>query len=153
MYIILIVSLFFTSINQLTLYFNPLGDQSSLSAWSPKDNTVLIVQMVLFSFLIVVYLMNLFIGLLNMSIEKDNDRASYLVHKAEILVEIELFYLLPFQRRWKHWFPEVIYYKARIDVARKHIRDARRSGKWKTDDCPEYKNKVLRQLGMLDLID
>jgi hypothetical protein len=40
--------------------------------------------MVLFSFLIVVYLMNLFIGLLNMAIEKDKDRVSYLTQKAEV---------------------------------------------------------------------
>ncbi|RGB39333.1 hypothetical protein C1646_803737 [Rhizophagus diaphanus] len=26
-----------------------------------------------------------------------------------ILAEIELFYMLPFQRRWKEWFPEIIY--------------------------------------------
>ena len=52
--------------------------------------------------------MNLFIGLLNMAIEKDNDRASYLVQKAEIIAEIELFYLLPHQKCWRSWFPEVM---------------------------------------------
>lgn len=64
--------------------------------------------MVLFSFLVVVYLMNLFIGLLNSAMEKDNDRASYLAQKAEIIAEIELFYLLPYQRRRRTWFPEVM---------------------------------------------
>jgi hypothetical protein len=64
--------------------------------------------MAVFSFLIVIYLMNLFIGLLNMAIEKDNDRASYLAQKAEVIAEIELFYLLPHQRRWKPWFPEIM---------------------------------------------
>jgi hypothetical protein len=64
--------------------------------------------MAVFSFLIVIYLMNLFIGLLNMAIEKDNDRASYLAQKAEIIAEIELFCLLPHQRRWRTWFPEVM---------------------------------------------
>ncbi|PKY21459.1 hypothetical protein RhiirB3_435066 [Rhizophagus irregularis] len=53
-------------------------------------------------------LMNLFIGLFNMAIEKDNNRISYLMQKAEILAEIELFYLLPHQRRWHTWFPEVM---------------------------------------------
>ena len=52
--------------------------------------------------------MNLFIGLLNLAIEKEDYRASYLVLKAEILAEIELFYLLPLQRRWRTWFPEVM---------------------------------------------
>ena len=65
--------------------------------------------MVLFSFLVVVYLMNLFIGLLNSAMEKDNDRASYLSQKAaEIIAEIELFYLLPYQRRRRTWFPEIM---------------------------------------------
>ena len=55
-----------------------------MAAWSPKDNPVMIILMIIFSFVIVVYLMNLFIGLLNMAIEKDNDRASYLAEKAEV---------------------------------------------------------------------
>jgi hypothetical protein len=64
--------------------------------------------MAIFSFLIVIYLMNLFIGLLNMAIEEDNERSSYLAQKAEVIAEIELFYLLPHQRRWRTWFPEVM---------------------------------------------
>ncbi|CAB4478330.1 unnamed protein product [Rhizophagus irregularis] len=32
----------------------------------------------------------------------------------QILAEIELFYMLPFQRRWKEWFPEIIYYYANL---------------------------------------
>ncbi|RIA98029.1 hypothetical protein C1645_813242 [Glomus cerebriforme] len=42
-----------------------------------------------------------------MAIDKDNNRASYLILKAEILAEIELFYLFPHQRRWETWFPEL----------------------------------------------
>ena len=77
--------------------------------------------------------MNLLIGLLNIAIEEDNNRVSYLIQKAEvnnininysfsvniliylnfyflkILAEIELFYLLSHQRRWQTWFPEVMY--------------------------------------------
>ncbi|GBC21408.2 hypothetical protein GLOIN_2v1766079 [Rhizophagus irregularis DAOM 181602=DAOM 197198] len=68
----------------------------------------------------------------------------------EILAEIELFYLFPFQRRWKHWFPEVIHYKVRKDVMRKYVREAINNGKWKSDD--EYREKVLKQIDMLDLI-
>ncbi|RGB28729.1 hypothetical protein C1646_715436 [Rhizophagus diaphanus] len=69
----------------------------------------------LFSLLVVVYLMNLLIGLLNNAIEEDNNRISYLIQKAEILIEIELFYLLPHRRRWQTWFPEVIHYYADVD--------------------------------------
>ena len=95
------------------MYTTFLGNQNSLASWAPTQtpktgNTVLFILMVVFSFLVVVYLMNLFIGLLNMAIEKDNDRASYLVQKAEVIAEIELFYLLPHQRRWRSWFPDIM---------------------------------------------
>ncbi|CAB4445078.1 unnamed protein product [Rhizophagus irregularis] len=43
------------------------------------------------------------------------------IAKAEILAEIELFYLLPHQRRWRTWFPEVIHYYADTDKARIEI--------------------------------
>ena len=82
-----------------------------MSPWAPAlaaENTTLFMLMVLFSFLVVVYLMNLFIGLLNLAMEKDKDRASYLAQKAEVIAEIELFYLLPYQRRRRTWFPEVM---------------------------------------------
>ncbi|GBC45476.2 hypothetical protein GLOIN_2v1727831 [Rhizophagus irregularis DAOM 181602=DAOM 197198] len=71
---------------------------------------------------IVVYLMNLLIGLLNDAIEEDNNRVSYLMQKAEILAEIELFYLLPHQRRWQTWFPEVIHYYADFDKTRGEVQ-------------------------------
>ncbi|CAB5373829.1 unnamed protein product [Rhizophagus irregularis] len=57
-----------------------------------------------------------------MAIEKDKDRVSYLIQKAEILAEIELFYLLPYQRRWQTWFPEVIYYYANVDKTREKVK-------------------------------
>ena len=61
-----------------------LGDSSALSNWSYVDNPSLAILIVLFSLLIVVYLMNLFIGLLNIAIETDNNRASYLEQKAKV---------------------------------------------------------------------
>ncbi|PKY22953.1 hypothetical protein RhiirB3_386826 [Rhizophagus irregularis] len=103
----------------LAVYLFLVGDKNSLDAWQPKDNTVMIVLMVIFTLVIVVFLMNLFIGLLNMAIEKDNDRAFYLAQKAEILKDIELFYLLPHQRRRTDWFPDIIYYYADVDEIRK----------------------------------
>ncbi|CAB4478423.1 unnamed protein product [Rhizophagus irregularis] len=97
------------------MYLFLTGDRNSLSAWSPNDNPLMILLMIIFSFVIVLYLMNLFIGLLNMAIEADNNRASYLAQKVLILREIELFYLFPNQRRWKTWFPDIIYYYADVD--------------------------------------
>jgi hypothetical protein len=64
--------------------FNLLGDSSALSNWTYLNNPPLVFLIVLFSFLIVVYLMNLFIGLLNNAINKDYNRVSYLVQKAEV---------------------------------------------------------------------
>ncbi|RIA85896.1 hypothetical protein C1645_879015 [Glomus cerebriforme] len=54
------------------------GDSSALSNWSYINNQSLVILIVLFSLLI---------------------RVSYLIQKAEILAEIELFHLLPHQRR------------------------------------------------------
>ena len=66
-------------------FFNLLiGDSSALSNWSYINNPALVIMIVLFSLLIVVYLMNLFIGLLNNAINKDNNRVSYLIQKAEV---------------------------------------------------------------------
>ncbi|RIA80330.1 hypothetical protein C1645_792762, partial [Glomus cerebriforme] len=119
---------FFATYNFLT------GDSSALSNWSYLNNPSLVILIVLFSLLIVVYLMNLFIGLLNMAIDKDNDRVSYLIQKAKILAEIELFYLLPHQRRWETWFPEVIYYYANADRTREEIKRLISKGQWKTSE-------------------
>jgi hypothetical protein len=74
------------NLSMLIKFFNLLlGDSSAFSNWSYITNPSLAILIVLFSLLIVVYLMNLFIGLLNNAIEKDNDRVSYLVQKAEVI--------------------------------------------------------------------
>ncbi|GBB98776.1 hypothetical protein RclHR1_03320002 [Rhizophagus clarus] len=109
----------------LAVYLFLIGDKNSLDAWSP-DNTIIIVLMVIFTSVIVVYLMNLFIGLLNMAIEKDQDRAFYLAQKAEILKDIELFYLFPYQRRRTDWFPDIIYYYANVNEVRKKLQNERK---------------------------
>ncbi|RGB21456.1 hypothetical protein C1646_678508 [Rhizophagus diaphanus] len=84
--------------------------------------------------IVVVYLMNLLIGLLNIAIEEDNNRVSYLIQKAEILAEIELFYLLPHQRRWQTWFPEVIHFYADVDKTRIEIERLIEKGEWDTKE-------------------
>ncbi|CAG8504181.1 14674_t:CDS:2 [Funneliformis caledonium] len=56
---------------------NPLG------AWSLEENILLTILMVLFSFIVVIFLMNLFIGLLNKAIDADDDRVHYIAQKAE----------------------------------------------------------------------
>ncbi|CAB4444383.1 unnamed protein product [Rhizophagus irregularis] len=78
------------------MYLFLTGDSSALSNWPYADNPN--------------------------AIEEDNNRVSYLMQKAEILAEIELFYLLPHQRRWQTWFPEVIHYYADVDKTRIEIK-------------------------------
>ncbi|PKY44899.1 hypothetical protein RhiirA4_459349 [Rhizophagus irregularis] len=130
------------------MYLFLTGDSKALSNWSYIDNPSLVILIFLFSLLIVVYLMNLFIGLLNNAIEKDNNRVSYLIQKAEILAEIELFYLLPHQRRWNTWFPEVIYYYANADKTRKKIKEMIDENEWYTNDFPELKQELLNKLNI-----
>ena len=52
--------------------------------------------------------MNLFIGLLSNQIENYNINEAFLAQKAKIISDIELFYLLPNQRRWGEWFPDIL---------------------------------------------
>ncbi|PKB97289.1 hypothetical protein RhiirA5_433416, partial [Rhizophagus irregularis] len=139
----------------LATYLFLIGNQNSFSSWSPKptiENAILFILMIVFSFIIVIYLMNLIIGLLGDEIKKNNDEALYYVQKAKIIAEIELFYLLPHQRRWRTWFPEVIYYSVSVEKARKYIREEIKEGKWKKDDWPEMKHKILKLLSMDDTI-
>ncbi|GBB85490.1 hypothetical protein RclHR1_01200004 [Rhizophagus clarus] len=133
------------------MYLFLTGDSSALTNWSYIDNPSLAIMIVLFSFLIVVYLMNLFIGLLNNAIEKDDNEVAYLIQKAEILAEIELFYLLPFQRRWKTWFPEVLYYYANVDMTREGVKEMKDKSDWNywyTDEIRELKMDLLNKLNI-----
>ncbi|UZO16198.1 uncharacterized protein OCT59_007587 [Rhizophagus irregularis] len=68
--------------------------------------------------------------------------------KAQILAEIELFYLLPHQRRWKEWFPEIIYYYANFDDIRKEVKAMMDRGEWNTNAFPELKNDLLNKLNI-----
>ncbi|CAB4403133.1 unnamed protein product [Rhizophagus irregularis] len=111
--------------------------------------------------------MNLLIGLLNNAIEEDNNRVSYLVQKAEVnnininhsifykisnifnfkdLAEIELFYLLPHQRRWHAWFPEVIHSYADVDKTRIEIERLIKEGEWDNKEFIKMQEKLLEQL-------
>ncbi|CAB4423383.1 unnamed protein product [Rhizophagus irregularis] len=78
--------------------------------------------------------------------DSNNERVSYLKQKAEILTEIELFYLLPNQRRWKSWFPEVIYYYANVDRTREEIKRLISRDEWNADAFPEMKKDLFKKL-------
>ncbi|CAB4373238.1 unnamed protein product [Rhizophagus irregularis] len=79
-------------------------------------------------------------------IEESNNRVSYLIQKAEILVEIELFYLLPFQRRWDNWFPKVMYYYANVDKTREKIKELIKNDEWESKNLQELKKNLLEKL-------
>ncbi|RIB28680.1 hypothetical protein C2G38_1396557 [Gigaspora rosea] len=87
------------------------GDLTPVSLWISNNDTILMLLIILFSFFILIYLMNLFIGILSNLINDTNSHASYLALKREILREIELFYLLPHQRRKNNWFPNIFFYQ------------------------------------------
>ncbi|CAB5180117.1 unnamed protein product [Rhizophagus irregularis] len=65
---------------------------------------------------------------------------------AEILVEIELFYLLPFQRRWDNWFPKVMYYYANVDKTREKIKELIKNDEWESKNLQELKKNLLEKL-------
>ncbi|GES84864.1 hypothetical protein GLOIN_2v1781805 [Rhizophagus clarus] len=67
-----------------------------------------------------------------------------------LVQKIELFCLLPHQRRWRPWFPEVIYYSVDVERARSHVKEAINKGYWKKEDWPEMKNKILKLLNLND---
>ncbi|KAF0562121.1 transient receptor potential cation channel subfamily V member 4-like [Gigaspora margarita] len=68
----------------LAVYLLMTGDNSSLSTWDYHTNRVLVLLMVAFSFFTVIYLLNLFIGLLSNAIEEYDNRAEFLIQKAEV---------------------------------------------------------------------
>ncbi|CAG8498978.1 7075_t:CDS:2 [Funneliformis mosseae] len=62
------------------------GDLSTLGNWSHKENSYFVILLTLFVSIVVIYLLNLLLGLLNKAIDEDNNRISYLMHKAEVFI-------------------------------------------------------------------
>ncbi|KAF0559045.1 transient receptor potential cation channel subfamily a member 1-like [Gigaspora margarita] len=98
------------------------SDTSAVSSCGLTTNWTLSILLILFSFFTTIYLLNLFIGLLSMAIEETNNEESFLQLKGEILSEIELFWMLPYQRRKKNWFPEILYYEASVNELTKYVK-------------------------------
>ncbi|CAG8690700.1 11239_t:CDS:2, partial [Scutellospora calospora] len=67
----------------IAVYFMLTGDTSSVTPWVWKDNWTLVFLLMIFSFFTTIYLMNLFIGLLNMAIEITNNDESFLALRGE----------------------------------------------------------------------
>ncbi|KAF0492526.1 transient receptor potential cation channel subfamily a member 1-like [Gigaspora margarita] len=109
----------------IAVYFILTGDSSAVSPWVLRKNWTLVILLIMFSFFTTIYLMNLFIGLLGMAIDATNNEESFLKLRGEILSEIELFWMLPYQRRKKNWFPQILFYEASIDELKKYVKSVK----------------------------
>ncbi|CAG8656062.1 9704_t:CDS:2, partial [Ambispora leptoticha] len=132
----------------LAVYLLMTGDNGSLSTWDYRANPILVLLMVSFSFFTVIYLLNLFIGLLSNAIGDYDNRAEYLIQKAEILIQIELFWLFPKQRRWQHWFPEYIYYIAHRDKVYSKIIEINNDNDLPDDAKPIISDELKKLAGI-----
>ncbi|KAF0431419.1 wd-40 repeat protein [Gigaspora margarita] len=103
-------------------YMMVTGDSTPVSEWVSNEDIIIMTLMMFFSFFILTYLMNLFIGILgNLLGDNKDNHLAYLTLKKEILEEIELFYLFPSQKRNYKWFPYTFYYSVHISEIRKLI--------------------------------
>ncbi|CAG8790191.1 11009_t:CDS:2, partial [Racocetra persica] len=136
----------------LAVYIMLTGDTSSLSPWALNDDITLTILVVIFSFFTTIYLMNLFIGLLSDAINETNNKEYFLIQRAEVLTEIELFYMLPYQRRKHNWFPNIIFYEAHVHKLRDLIRDIQ-NDKWLTLEKPQISSLLLKIINIEDESD
>ncbi|CAG8521056.1 12407_t:CDS:2, partial [Dentiscutata heterogama] len=67
----------------LAVYLLMTGDNSSLSTWDYRENPILVILMVLFLIFTVLFMLNLFIGLLSNAIQDHDNRAAFLLQKAK----------------------------------------------------------------------
>ncbi|GBB83467.1 hypothetical protein RclHR1_01020008 [Rhizophagus clarus] len=128
----------------LAMYKLMTGDTSNLEF---QKNPEIIVIWITFSVFTVIYLLNLFIGLLNEEIQKIDKKALFLHQRAEILAEIELFNLFPCQRRWKSWFPDHIFYYVDVDKLQKKLNEINNNDMYKDSSY-----KPIIHPDLLDLI-
>ncbi|CAI2195342.1 9762_t:CDS:2, partial [Funneliformis geosporum] len=121
-------SIAWTKYTRLVNYYSD-RDSNALPNWEYLDNPQLTILIVLFSLLIVVYLMNLLIGLLSNAIDEDNNRVSYLVQKAK-------FNCIIFTR----------HYHAAVKETRREIQKLKKEGEWSTDKFSIIKEDLLKML-------
>ncbi|RIB06368.1 hypothetical protein C2G38_2148081 [Gigaspora rosea] len=126
-------------------YMMITGDTEPISYWISNENIVIMILMIMVSFFVLIYLMNLFIGILSEIVSNGNHELAYLALKREIIVEIELLYMLPYQRRKENWFPFVIFYECDTIKLRDYILDIpynKRPG----DKMPNFSKNLIEGL-------
>ncbi|PKY26308.1 hypothetical protein RhiirB3_513186 [Rhizophagus irregularis] len=62
------------------------GDSGSLSSFTYREHSIMTILLVTFTFFTVIYLMNLFIGLLNLAIDDFNKKEEFLLQKVQIII-------------------------------------------------------------------
>ncbi|RIB28346.1 hypothetical protein C2G38_2158107 [Gigaspora rosea] len=93
---------------QFSYYMMITGNSTPISSWISSENVIIMLPMTVASFIIVIYLINILPGVLcDVAINDDNVLA-YLALKRQIIIQIELLYMLPYQRRRNDWFPSII---------------------------------------------
>ncbi|RUP50363.1 hypothetical protein BC936DRAFT_139470 [Jimgerdemannia flammicorona] len=97
-------------------YWGITGDFSGLQSWDGFSTTADVFRF-MFTFVAIVYLLNLLIATLvyNYSEASVNAGISFKLQRAKIIAEIECFWMLPRERRNKVNFPDDIFFEARPD--------------------------------------
>ncbi|KAF0511001.1 transient receptor potential cation channel subfamily a member 1-like [Gigaspora margarita] len=129
------------------VYIMLTGNTDPISYWDLDNNLTLLILALVFSFVASTYLMNLFIGLLTNAITETKTREASLILRAEVLEEIELLYLLPYQRKKENWFPFVVFYECHTVKLREHVMDIQKD-KWAGYKKP-FISKALNEVLLL----
>ncbi|CAG8517891.1 4234_t:CDS:2 [Acaulospora colombiana] len=82
------------------------------------------VMMVLFSFVTVIVILNVLIGLITEVFvgSLQVGRQAWLRQRAELIAELELFFISPSKRLKANWFPHLVYYESHLDSINKWQR-------------------------------
>ncbi|CAJ0904070.1 1262_t:CDS:2 [Entrophospora sp. SA101] len=80
------------SLSMLAIYNFLAGDKNAFEPWELQNDPYLAILVVLFSFLIMVYLMNLFIGLLSNEIQNHDTEEAFYTQKAKVITSFELLF-------------------------------------------------------------
>ncbi|KAF0524633.1 transient receptor potential cation channel subfamily a member 1-like [Gigaspora margarita] len=126
-------------------YIMITGDSTPISSWISSKNFVIMSLITIASFIIVIYLMNILIGVLCDAAINEGKNLAYLALKREIIIQIELLYMLPYQRRRNDWFPFIIFYECNLIKLHSQIIDIK-NGKWsgyKEPFVPKYLNEFF----------
>ncbi|CAG8651589.1 14003_t:CDS:2, partial [Racocetra persica] len=136
----------------LAVYFMMTGDLSLISPSVLTEEWILVILLVLFSFSTTIYLMNLFIGLLSLAISEANNKQSFLYLRAVTISEIELFWMLPYQRRKKDWFPDFLNYEASVDEVRKLVSLVHNKN-YASSNPPYISSSLIEMINMAIKVD